>query len=76
MNAKGGKSIEITTQSDKQRMYFDVPHGAAYLYGGRLVGPDHQPIAFDRPMYINLPPAPSAVDSLWKAIWLFLKESW
>lgn len=49
---------------------------AVYLRNGRLEDPEGRPVKLDRPMYVNLPPAPSAVDSLWKAIWLFLKESW
>lgn len=75
-SAKGGKSVEITTHSDERRMFIDVQHGTAHLRNGRLEDEDGNPVKLDRPMYVNLPPAPSATDSIWQAVWRCLCEAW
>lgn len=66
MNAKGGKRIEITAHGDPKPRYLDL-FSDTDPEGGPLIHPRN---------FINLPPPPSALDSIWERIWARLKEMW
>lgn len=59
--AKGGKRIEVTSYDDPQPVYID-------MFGpGRVIYPAN---------FVNLTPPPSALDSIWQALWKMIKAAW
>lgn len=66
MTAKGGKSIEITTHNDRQRRFLDLDEELLDMFDETK-----SPIG-----YVNIQPRPSALDSIWQALWTWLKNAW
>lgn len=78
MRAKGGKGIDITTHGDSRRVFLKED-GRIYYEDGtpadHPLKPGYINLLHDR-QYANLMPPPSALDSIWQAIWTWLRDAW